>query len=100
MKKSNGIDEANLICIHEQAVSDMQDIKTLLNAVKNELGVALDYIKKAHPSVYMPVFDDLKRALKLTIAENVSNLDYHLNEVILLKDECKSKQVGEGDSND
>lgn len=98
MKKPNTFDVSKLILIHDQTVSEMQDIKILLKAVRNELDVALDYIKEMRPSIDLCVFDDLKIALKLAIVENGSNTDYHINEAITLR--YSIEQVGEGDSND
>ena len=100
MKKPNDIDETNLICVHEQAASDMQDLKILLNAVRNELDTTIENAKREHPKIYLPIFDDLKRALKLAICENGSNIEYHFQEAATLREEYSIKQVGEGDAND
>jgi hypothetical protein len=100
MKKSNTFEVSELIHIHEQTVSDMQDLKILLNAVRNELDTTIENAKREHPKIYLPIFDDLKRALKLAICENGSNIEYHFQEAATLREEYSIKQVGEGGAND
>lgn len=97
---NNNIDETNLICVHEQTVSDMKDIKILLNAVRNELDTTIENAKREYPKIYLPLFDDLKRALKLAICENGSNIEYHLQEADNLREEYNIKQAVDGDAND
>jgi|GEM_PF-3720302 len=77
----------------------MSDIRVLLNAVRHELDTAKELVKCESPNIYMPIFNNLERILKLTIGENSSNIDYHLQEAANLREEYGIKDISEGDSN-
>ncbi|QQC79471.1 hypothetical protein [Acinetobacter bereziniae] len=100
MKKSNTFDASEVIHIHEQAVSDMSDLRVLLSAVRRELDETKRLVGRESPNFYMPIFNNLERILKLAIAENGSNLEYHFQEAANLREEYEIKQVVDGDSND
>lgn len=100
MKKSNTFDASELIHIHEQAVSDMSDLRVLLSAVRRELDEAKSLVKRESPNFYMAIFNNLERILKLAVAENGSNIEYHFQEAACLREEYSIKQAVDGDPND